>query len=262
MYPYLLPEIFGQSIPMYDVMIGIGVLAMLLYVTRRFERLDSYSRTQTNHLVILIIISLLFALLSSYLFDGIFHSIQNGEWSFGSITFIGGLIGGIVTFLFLLKYHFKEENKDIHKILNTLITGVVLAHAFGRIGCFLAGCCYGIPTEGFLGIIFPHGHSQIDYPGQAVYPTQLFESIFLFSLFFALNNLKPMKHKETEIYLIAYGAWRFLIEFIRGDDRGSFFGFIATEYNVFPTPSQYLSLLMIVLGIYLLSRKRKPANTP
>ncbi len=262
MYPFLLPEVFKYTIPMYDLMIIIGVFFMLVYVAKRFEKNDGYTRKQTNRLLVLIVASLLIALASSYIVDGVFHSIKTGELTFGSVTFIGGLIGGILGFLVLLKLFFKEDNKDVKKILNTLITGVVLAHAFGRIGCFFAGCCFGIPTESFLGVIFPHGHAHDAYPDIAIYPTQLFESAFLFILFFGLNKIKTFRKIELEVYLVGYGTWRLLIEFIRGDDRGSLFGFITTEYNVFPSPSQYLSFLMMVLGITLLiRRKRKYKNT-
>jgi len=256
MYPYLLPEIFNYTIPLYDLMIAIGVLGMLFYVSRRFEKNDSFTKKQTNKLLVLIVISLLFALLSSYLFDGIFHTIQEGELSFGTITFIGGLIGGITCFLILLKYFYKDDNKDIKKILNTLITGVVLAHAFGRIGCFFAGCCYGIPTESVLGVVFPHGHAHDAFPNISIYPTQLFEAIFLFALFLLLTKVRVFKNRETIVYLIGYGAWRIFIEFIRGDNRGTIFGFITTEYNVFPSPSQYLSLVIIAIGIVLLIKNR------
>ena len=256
MYPYLLPDIFDYTIPLYDLMIAIGIFALLLYVGKRLETQLGYTKKQANKILLLIVGSLVAALISSYLFDGIFHSIKYGELRFGSITFIGGLIGGIVCFLLLLKYFYKDENKDVKKIMNILITGVVLAHAFGRIGCFLAGCCYGIPTDSFLGVIFPHGHAHDAFPDTAIYPTQLFESLFLFGLFFVLHFVKKLRNNEVEIYLIAYGTWRFLVEFIRGDDRGSLFGFITTEYNIFPTPSQYLSLLMIIGGIYLLVRTK------
>ena len=135
--------------------------------------------------------------------------------------------------------------------MNTIIVGVVLAHAFGRIGCYFAGCCYGIPTESFLGVVFPYGHAHTAFPGIALFPTQLFEAAFLFALFIVLNVVKKVENKEVEVYLLGYGLWRILLEFIRGDDRGSFFPFISTQYNQFPTPSQYLSLLMILFGLYL-----------
>jgi len=257
MYPFLLPESFGYNAPMYDIMIMIGIFVMLAYVARRFEIRDGYTRKQTNKILALIVVSLAFALLISYLVDGIFHTIAEGEPAFGSVTFIGGLAGGLVTFIILMKYFYKDENKDMKKILNTVITGVVIAHAFGRIGCLLAGCCFGIPTDSFLGVIFPHGHAAEAFPDTKIFPTQLFESAFLFLLFFLLNKVKSFRNIELEVYLIGYGIWRFLIEFIRGDDRGSLFGFITTEYNVFPTPSQYLSLIMILIGAYLITKKKK-----
>lgn len=254
MYPYFLPDVFNYTIPMYDLMIVIGLFLMLFFVGSHLEKTHGYSKKQANRILILIVVSLGFALLSSYLFDGVFHSIKNGELTFGSITFIGGLIGGVVSFLVLLKYFYKDDNKNVKQIMNVVITGVVLAHAFGRIGCFFAGCCYGIPTESYLGIVFPHGLAHHAHPDTAIYPTQLFEAFFLFALFFVLIRVKKFRSIETEIYLISYGIARIIIELFRGDDRGSFLGFITTEYNVFPTPSQYLSLLMIILGVYLLIR--------
>ena len=252
MYPYLLPDIFGYTIPMYDLMIVIGVFLMLIYVIIRFEKRDGFTKEQTNRLVVLIIISLLFAILFSYLFDGIFHSIKEGELTFGSLNFLSGLIGGFITFYVLMKYFYKHENKDLRKIANTVITGVVLAHVFGRIGCFFAGCCFGIPTESFLGVLFPSGHAHVLYPDTFVLPTQLFEAGFLLLLFVLLNNVKKFKKFEVETYLIGYGLWRIAIEFIRGDERGVLLPLFTTTYNIFPTPAQLISLVMVAFGGYLL----------
>lgn len=257
MYPFLLPEIFKYSLPLYDLMLVIGIILMFVYVIHRFEKVDGFTRQQTNRLIILIFISLLFALGFSYIYDGIFHSIKEGKLSFGTISFLGGLIGGVTSFLILLKYYYKDDNKDVRKIMNTILTGVVLAHAFGRIGCFFAGCCYGIPTDSFLGVVFPSGHAHDTFPDTAIFPTQLFESAFLFILFIGLNKIEKLRNFEVEAYLIGYGVWRILIEFIRGDDRGSVFPLVTTEYNVFPTPSQFISVLMIIFGVYLLQKRLK-----
>lgn len=252
MYPYILPELFEHLIPSYDFILIFGIFMMILYVINRLEKKDGYSKEQTNRILILLIISLLIALAASYVFDGIFHSIKEGEWAFGSINFLGGLIGGYLAFYILMKYYYKDSNKDMKKISNTIITGVVLAHAIGRVGCFFAGCCFGIPTESFLGVLFPHGHAHTIYPGEHVLPTQLFEAGFLFILFIVLNKVEWFQKKEVETYLIGYGIWRILIEFIRGDDRGVLLPLFETEYNVFPTPAQLLSLLMVLLGVALI----------
>lgn len=257
MYPYLLPEIFGHTIPLYDFMIGVGILAMLFFVAQRSEKIDQRTRKQSNRLLVLLCVSSLCALLSSFIIDGIFHSIKQGEPTFGTISFLGGLIGGLACLLAMLKFIYKEPNKDIKQTMNTIIIGVVLAHAFGRIGCFLAGCCYGIPTDSFLGVVFPFGHAHEAFPDTKIFPTQLFEALFLFGLFAFMSNAKKIRGFEVEFYLISYGIWRIMIELIRGDDRGSFIGFITTEYNVFPTPSQYISLLMVLGGMFLWFRTRK-----
>lgn len=252
MYPYLLPEIFGYTIAMYDLLIIIGLFLMFLYISSRFDKEDGFTKAQTNKILILLAASLVFAFIFSFTMDGIFHTIQEGEADFGSISFLTALIGGFGAFLLLMKFFFKPNKGEMKKIANTVITGVVLAHAIGRIGCFCAGCCFGIPTESMIGVIFPYGHAHDLYPGEAVYPTQLFEAAFLFVLFFILVKVKSFKHKEVEAYLIGYGLWRILIEFIRGDERGVLLPLITTQYNVFPTPSQFMSLLMILLGGYLI----------
>ena len=115
---------------------------------------------------------------------------------------------------------------------------IVMAHGFGRIGCFFAGCCYGVPTDSFLGVTFP-GHSH------AVHPTMLYEAAFLFILFGVFTFLLfkyDFKHNMS-LYLVSYGIFRFLLEFIRGDHRGELLGFIS--------PSQTWSALMVVLGVAL-----------
>ncbi len=253
MYSFLLPELLGYTIPMYNLMIAIGILFMLLYVAWRFEKIDGFTRKETNKILFYIGGSLIAALLVSWLSDGIFHTLHEGELAFGSITFLGGLVGGLVCFVLLIKVADKELKKKIPVILNTVIVGVVLAHAFGRIGCTMAGCCYGIPTDSFLGVSFPYGESG----GVPVYPTQLYESIFLFALFFALNKVQLFNGKEFSVYLVGYGVWRFLVEFIRGDDRGEFFTFIQGTYSNFPTPAQYISVLMIAVGVWLLINYKK-----
>ena len=74
------------------------------------------------------------------------------------MTFYGGLIGGVSAFLVLFYVHIKKKNPNI-KLLDILIiapAAVSVVHAFGRIGCFCAGCCYGIETDSWLGVQFPH----------------------------------------------------------------------------------------------------------
>lgn len=265
MYPFLMPEILGYTMPMYDLLILIGLFFMFVYIVNRLERKEGMGRKDIQRIVLFLAISLVFALFFSFLLDGIFHSIKEGEWEFGSLNFLGALVGGFASFLVLMKFFYKNGLKEIKPIANTVIAGVVIAHAIGRIGCFCAGCCYGIPTESYLGVIFPHGHAHDAFPDAALYPTQLFEAFFLFVLFILLNQYKAFLKRDVEVYLIGYGVFRILLEFIRGDDRGVLLPLFRTAYNIFPTPAQLISLMMVLLGVYLIyrspSRNAQPSLT-
>jgi phosphatidylglycerol:prolipoprotein diacylglycerol transferase len=257
MYPYLLEDLFGKNIPSYSVMISVGIFFLLSIASVNWEKKNGFSHRDTNLLLLFLAIGLAAALFSSYLFDAVFHYLNGEEFAFESITFIGGLLGGAVTFIGLIWFGWKNHRSDLRKIMNSLIPGVVLAHAFGRIGCFLAGCCYGVPTQSFFGIVFPFGESA----GVKVFPTQLFESIFLFILFFFLTKNQKIKGKEFPVYLISYGAFRFVLEFFRGDNRGSLYSFIHGTYADYPSPSQYLSILLLGIGVFLFMKKTsKPKN--
>jgi prolipoprotein diacylglyceryltransferase len=119
----------------------------------------------------------------------------------------------------------------------------LIAHAFGRIGCFFAGCCHGPETDAWYGIYM---YATSLGKKATVVPTQLYEAIFLFALCavcFLLVWKKKFRH-NLSVYLIAYGIFRFCLEFVRADDRGQFLGSL--------TPSQFWSIVMIIAGIALI----------
>ncbi len=226
---------------MYGIMIAVGILAcfLLLFYYGKKRKLESkFVDFVFYNAIAAIAIGFLFAAL----FQATYNYIENPEAGFdlgGGITFIGGLIGGVISFLviyFIFRKKFQTKLLDFISFAPCCIT---IAHAFGRIGCFCAGCCYGKETDSFLGVTFPGMSSP-------VHPTQLYEAAFLFllcAIIFLLVMKWDFKHGMS-VYLIAYGAFRFGIEYLRNDDRGSFIGNIS--------PSQFWSILMIVIGIALI----------
>jgi len=126
----------------------------------------------------------------------------------------------------------------------------VLCHAFGRVGCFLGGCCYGRETNSIFGIYYPmpHINGAIEVSTK-VFPVQIYESLFLFALF-------ALVYKKTNNaivkYFFGYGIFRFGIEFLRGDDRG---------LTVLISPSQWISLLLILSAIIILFFTWKKSKT-
>ena len=163
----------------------------------------------------------------------------------GFVVF-GGIIGGALT-----GYIYCRVKKiDFLEYFDLAVPSVALAQGFGRIGCFLAGCCYGRETDSFIGITF--NESLYAPNGVSLLPTQLFSSAgdFLLALILILYSRKKReKGKIVLLYLIMYSVGRFIIEFFRNDPRGSV-GTLST--------SQFVSVctLVIVVVFYILMRYR------
>lgn len=234
----MLPDkIFGLFY-MYGLMIAIGILACFAVVFW-YGKKKKIEEKFTDFIFYNAIVAIVLGFLSAALFQATYNYIQDPKSGFdlqGGITFIGGLIGGVVSFLIGYWIFRKKFQTRLHEVLSMIPCAILIAHAFGRIGCFFAGCCYGKPTNSFWGVKFP------DLPYK-VHPTQLYEAAFLFILFgvcFWLLMKKDFKHNMS-VYLICYGIFRFCIEFLRDDDRGTFIGNLS--------PSQFWSILMVIAGV-------------
>lgn len=168
----------------------------------------------------------------------------------GGFVFYGGLIGGFAG-LFVCK---KCLHIDVISYLNCAIACLPAVHGFGRIGCSLAGCCYGIPYTGPGAVIYEH--SLIAPEGVSLFPVQLTEACldFVIAALLLILSKKLTGTKGIQLYIVFYAAARFILEFFRYDaaERGVFGG-IST--------SQYISLLLLaaVLGWHFLERRiQKP----
>ena len=179
------------------------------------------------------------------------HILETIMYLFGGYVFYGGLIGALLAYLFYCKW-FKV---DFGSLINIISPVIPLVHSFGRIGCFLGGCCYGIEYHGKFAVQFPENEFVEGLNACERFPVQLLEAfinllLFFFLFYFARKIRKP--GTILGIYLICYSIIRFSVEFLRGDvERGILFG-VST--------SQWISLLLIPIGIYLIIRKLKPNN--
>ena len=204
----------------FTIFLAIAIVVLVYYFIYALEKKEGYSREKTNKFLVLLGISLLITYLFAWFFDTLFHYFVTGSFDGEGITYIAGFLGGAICFGLLVYFFMKEERVNLVKIFNLIIPGVILAHAIGRLGCFSVGCCYGGPTDSIFGFYFPKGtNAYIDGITVKIHPTQLYESFFLFGLFFVLK-FKFFKNKELTSYLISYGIFRFILEvFFRGDDR-------------------------------------------
>lgn len=166
---------------------------------------------------------------------------------FGGMVFYGGLIGGLLAgYLYCGKLYL-----NTHEYMNALAPAIPLFHAFGRIGCFLSGCCYGIESE--FGFIYTHSLVEEANHVQR-FPVQLLE-VFLELILFIVLSFLLIKYRNRfsliRIYLFSYGMIRFFDEFLRGDLLRGMWGPFST--------SQWISLLIIIVLIveYIIKRNKK-----
>lgn len=154
----------------------------------------------------------------------------------------GGIIGGIISCLI----YCKKKKLDPAEWFDLIIPEIAIAQAFGRIGCLLAGCCYGAETTSAFHIVF----TSSDYAPNNVwlYPTQIMSAMLNLLNFVLLTQviarLTKKKGVVTACYLIFYSIGRFVIEFFRGDLERGAVGALST--------SQFISIFILIAGIALL----------
>lgn len=141
----------------------------------------------------------------------------------GGLVFYGAMIAALpVTSGLLLWYKL-----PFFKSWDIFATALPLAHAVSRVGCLMAGCCYGLPTDIPWAVTYSDPQSSGPL-GVAVHPTQAYESTLLFGIFLAANAFYPRRQFDGQVallYLLAYAGGRSVIEVFRGDaERGFVLG--------------------------------------
>ena len=241
MCPYI--KLFEVSIPSYGLMIAFGVVFANFIAIFLLRKQQDF-----NDFIILEAYCFLGAFLGAKLLY-IFVSFKNIDWSHmmsisyfnqfmqGGFVFYGGFIGGITATLIGGKVHGIEARQYIR---NSIFL-IPLIHAFGRIGCFMVGCCYGRPYEGFGAVVFPKESYAV--PGIKLFPVQLVEAGLLMIISVAILLFQSVKgfYYTIELYLLLYGIARFILEKYRYDEiRGVFFGL---------STSQWISIILIIVAV-------------
>lgn len=234
-------ELFGVQIKSYGLMIAIGIMvAASIFINKGKKR--GYDEDELLNLIIFAIIGGIFGGKSLFILTEIKDIIKDPSilLNFGYGFVIYGAIGGGALAIYL---YCKRKKWNTIKIFDMVVPVLAIAQGFGRIGCFLAGCCYGAETDLPIGVVFPIG--SLAPSGIHLHPTQIYSSIFDFVLgFFLLYYSKKQKAdgKVTGMYLMIYSIGRFLVEYLRNDPRGNV-GVLST--------SQFIAIFTLVLGIVI-----------
>lgn len=251
MYPN---EIF-LGLTLYDICLCVGIALCFAAFGFLADKIKICAKLQT-FAVLCGVFGIGLGYGSAVLFQAFYNIKERGEFIIDAntgATFYGGLIGGAAVFLsiYFIAGHFKFKDnlhiKSFFSVANLAAACIALAHSVGRIGCLFAGCCHGIRTEAWYGIMMHGSEGYHKY-----LPTQLMEAIFLLLLFVLLTVQLLTKKKNVynlSCYLIYYGIWRFLIEYLRADYRGD----TVVDWL---TPSQFTAVLLVLVGIGLIFVER------
>ena len=247
-------KIGGLTVHGYGFMIALGFILAMLLGEYRAKKLGLKDESVIDIAIIAGLTGfagakLLFIIVE---FDSFMKNPKEVLGSSGFVVY-GGIIAGVLCSMLYCKI----KKINFLEYFDLIMPEIALAQGFGRIGCFLAGCCYGRETTSHFGVIFPVG-SQAP-AGVKLIPTQLISAgadflhmIILLVIAYNYSFTAGRKKGKSKylpagdigyIYMILYGIGRFLIEFLRNDYRGEV-GFLST--------SQFISIFFVICGVGLL----------
>lgn len=262
MYPELF-RIGDFPVTSYGLWLAVGMM-LALFVASRLAASDGLPRERIYDLGLW---TLLGGLLGSKLLmlfvDPNAHVFTLDFLRSGGVYY-GGLIGGFLAVAILINRY----KLPFWKVADAFAPAVALGQAFGRQGCFAAGCCWGRPTDWLWGVHF--GAAGHEYTGVPMYgpsneelflhPTQLIESFTMLAVFGLLVWLHRRKKFDGQVliaYGIIYSVFRFSIEFIRDDPRGDLFG-LTTLTGL--STSQLVSLFVAACSVVFMIMRLRNAS--
>ena len=225
----------------YGLMIAIGVFAALFIAERRAPK-NGMDEEEIFPLTMYCVITGILGAKVMFCIQGWRSFIKDPLSMLGSsgLVVYGGIIGGIVCAIF----YCKVKKLSFWDCFDIALPSVAVAQGFGRIGCFLAGCCYGAETKAWYGVAF--SHSNYAPNGVKMIPTQLISSAGMFLIAFALFWYAYYAKKAGQVgaaYMVLYSIGRFCVEFLRGDLARGKVGALST--------SQFISIFIVVIGVVL-----------
>lgn len=252
MHPILF-EIGGWPVYSYGVLLAIAYLAGLQLAVVRARRAGIDAAKIMDLGIYLIIAALVGAKLMLVAVDFEYFRSNPGELlslvRAGGV-FYGGLIFSFATGLYLVRRY----RLPVWASADMYAPGIALGHVVGRMGCLLAGCCYGRPTTMPWGLTFtdPVANANVGTPlGMPLHPTQIYDAgaelLILIILLVFERRGRPFHGRTFWLYILLYSISRFIVEIYRGDPRGMVFG-IST--------SQFVSLLILPIAVVMLRRLR------
>ncbi len=257
--PEFLQGFFPAQISLYSygLMIALGIVAAFLVVLRMSKKFGLDADKLSSLFMWVILAAFVGGKLFYYLED-IDKYAANPELMLkltgGGFVFYGSLLFAIPTIVWWLR----KEKVPVRPFLDILAFAGPVVHSFGRVGCFLAGCCHGSVCDSPIGVTFSHPETLATPMNVPLYPTQLFDIavnlIILVTVYF-IQKKQQFDGQLFLIYLIMYGIGRSIVEMYRGDEaRGFLFDGVLSH-------SQFIAVLIILGCSVLWMRWKKNPST-
>jgi phosphatidylglycerol:prolipoprotein diacylglycerol transferase len=249
------------SIPTYGVLVAAAFLTALWLAGKLAARQGLNTDAVTNLGIYCALAALGGAKLMMFLVDIPYYTEHPGEiFSLGTLRAGGVFYGGLIAALAVAWWYLRKTKLPPLQTADVFAPAIALGHGIGRIGCFMAGCCWGISCDRPWAVTFtdPKANDLVGVPlNRPLHPTQLYESFSEFIIFAILYRMIGKRHADGAIiatYLILYGIVRFIVEFYRFHEQGLLWG---TPLDA----SQWISLALFLAGTVYLVRVRRTPQT-
>ncbi len=255
------PEIFHLSFfPTYGALVAIAFLVALWMAGRLARQAGLNSDAVTNLGIYCALAAITGAKIMMILVDLPYYMQHPGEILSLSTLRAGGVFyGGLIAALAISWWYMRQARLPLAKTADVFAPAIALGHGIGRLGCFSAGCCWGVHSSLPWAVTFtdPVAKDLVGVPlNTPLHPTQLYESFAEFVIFGILYRRIGKQHRPGAIislYLILYSTARFIVEFFRYHEQGNLWG------GPLDT-SQWISIILVAVGASYFFRARKPAH--
>ena len=241
----------------YGLMLAVAFLVGTWLGLKEARRLG----LDPDHLVTVVLVTLVSSVIGARLLYVLEHLSEfRGEWSSilavwqGGLTLYGGILAGACAALLTAR----RLGMPMWAVADALTPSVALGTMFGRVGCFLNGCCYGHPTALPWGVVYPpDSFAGLEFGDTPIHPAQIYNALFGLALFAVLWKLR------TRVRVAGTLFWSFIVAFALGRIVLDFFRAYEPAARLVPwsiTESQLTSLALALFGVLMLFRLRREAS--
>lgn len=249
---FLPPEI---TIYAYGACILIGVFAAFWYLKKHALAQFNLSEENSQNLLVGLIIMSVFGGKFFMIFEDPAFYLSNLKALVSNSGFV--FYGSLIFSISFVIYFIRKHKLPTWQFFDLIAFVTLIVHFFGRIGCFMAGCCHGIESHGPFSVIFTDPACQANPLNTPLHPTQLYSSFMLASIFFILTLVKKRQKFEGQLfllYLMLYSTGRSIIEEFRGDEARGFL------FDGWYSNSQFISTIIVAIAIAFYVRQMKKAK--